>query len=233
MRKLLFPDLKGSPQKLIGDEVAEKPEKCRAGLKEERVISATPPVSPMDFYTLVLYSAAAVAIAVPVACYFFYLYTRCCPGREPPVAVKPAPPGPGKLIRRRIMCTSQDEAEQKSRRYSGGRDPWLDPPHLTGKNPLPQYHYHLANRAKCMVRGRLVSYEFLFPGIPTIEDQQMLEQRAERRKALQQMAIRTGPLLVAPHLTTDSALFQNDSDYELIDEEDDDDSMDDIQYLDL
>ena len=188
----------------------------------------------MDFFTLVFYSAGVVVIAVPVTCYAYYLYTKCCPGRQPPaVASKPAPAGPKRLICRRIACGSQAEAEQKARKYSAGRDPVLDGPHLNSSHPLNSYHYHLANRAKCMVRGRLYSYTFLFPGPIALTDQLMLEQRSERKKALLQIARHNGlSSVMSDHELGTDALFENDSDYELIDD-DDNDSLDDIQYLDL
>lgn len=206
----------------------------------------------MDFYWLVLYAAGVVSIFLPILCYFYYLYTRCCPAREPPEYHKPVPlqPKDGATVKtggRRIMCESQEQAKMKARIMSNGLSPVLDPPHRT----LPFYHYHLANRAKVLVRGRLVNYHYMFPGTPNEEELQMLKRRrAEffRMRALlqQQQQIPSASPHAFVSLPKESnkdstvvdmtgrqvPLFSDDdSDYELIDEEDE--SEDDIQFLDL
>ena len=75
----------------------------------------------------------------------------------------------------------------------------------------------------------MISYEFIFPGSPSDAELQVLRQRAERRKALQLM-LRTGlPVVPEPISGTETALFENDSDYELIDDGDNE-SLNDIDF---
>ena len=209
----------------------------------------------MDFYWLVLYAAVIVVFLLPILCYFYYLCTRCCPAREPPQYHKPVPlqPKDGATVKtggRRIMCENQEEAKMKARIMSNGLTPVLDPPHRT----LPFYHYHLANRAKVLIRGRLVNYHYMFPGTPNEQDLQMLKRRrAEffRMRALlqqqqqqqqQQQSVCPQTVVSLPRESNDSTIVDmtgkqvplfsdDDSDYELIDEEEE--SGDDIQFLDL